>query len=239
MIMLAALAMMASSLLSATADTETIETSPTARQKLRRLADALPPEVAFVQRDDGQRHKENPLAVARKQQRRGRLRNLQQEYEGTVVSSPTGRVKGLVLLVTFPGDEDKLKAPVEYIDEVFNGVGTSEANPAGSISKWLAYQSLNRLQVEYVVQDWALAPQPEKFYAKGVGGKLHPSEVEPVFDWLLDELDRNVTINWGSFDSDGDKVLDHVIVLHSGYTAELGSIPCHMEVRISRMVGAQ
>lgn len=36
--------------------------------------------------------------------------------------------------------------------------------------------------------------------------------------------------DFGPYDSDGDKKIDHVVVLHSGFTAETGEIPCHTGV---------
>jgi len=50
--------------------------------------------------------------------------------------------------------------------------------------------------------------------------------MEELFTWRLDQLDQS-GFDWGPFDADGDGVLDHVVVLHSGYTAETGEIPCH------------
>ena len=114
---------------------------------------------------------------------------------------------------------------------MFNGRGNSSVNPVGSLSDYYYFNTLDQLRINWTVIDWDTAPQSEKYYSGGVGGKQGPEIMQELFTWKLDKLDAE-GFDFTPFDSDGDYIFDHVAVLHSGIAAEMGDIPCsqnHME----------
>jgi len=65
------------------------------------------------------------------------------------------------------------------------------------------------------------APHPEAYYTGDIQGRNGTLEMQELFKWKLDEMDRNYW-DWKKHDADGDGVLDHLLVLHSGFPAEVG-----------------
>lgn len=137
-----------------------------------------------------------------------------------------GKYKALVLLIRFADHKDRQLSSREWIEEVFNGEGPSEANPVGSIKEWLYYQSLGQYEVEFHVEDWDTAPESEAYYAGGFAGKRGPLLMQEVFAWKMQKMDE-AGFNWREFDANDDYVIDHLVVLHSGLPAEHGDISCH------------
>jgi hypothetical protein len=81
-------------------------------------------------------------------------------------------VKVLVLLVRFKDEKNPDIPPMSHFEELFNGAGRSEINPAGSLRQYLRYSSLGKYNVEFVIRDWVDVPETEEFYAKGVSGRI-------------------------------------------------------------------
>jgi len=130
----------------------------------------------------------------------------------------TGKVNILVLLIKFPEDEKNPNlrlADREYLERTLNG----------DMKEWFRYNSLGKYDVTFRVQDWAVAPKSQAAYSGGIQGRRGSLEMQEVFDWKLDQLgddSEETGLFWKQFDSNGDKVLDHLLVLHSGVPAEVG-----------------
>lgn len=151
-----------------------------------------------------------------------RRRLLQQQRH---LNPSQGEFKILVLLIRFPEDADKQLSSRSWIHEVFNGMSHTEQNPAGSIREWLYYTSLAKYKAQFIVDDWDVAPRSAKYYSGGVSGRRGPNHVQTIFRWKLEQLDE-AGYDWSQHDADGDGIMDHLVVLHSGYAAEHGTLAC-------------
>lgn len=140
-----------------------------------------------------------------------------------------GDFRALVLLVRFPEHKDRKLSDIGYLDKVFNGKGVIEdINPAGSISEYVYYASLKNYRITFDFQEWDTAPNPESYYGGGEFGRRGWEVMQEVFNWKLEKMDQ-AGFDFGPYDVDGDGKLDQLIILHSGFAAELGSLRCHKE----------
>ena len=143
-----------------------------------------------------------------------------------VLHSPNfGEFRVPVLLIRFPEDGSKPLQPREYFDEMFNGKGTSDVNPAGSVSEWLFYNSLGQYKVTFDVYDWATSPRTAAEYALGQSAKVGILDAQNVFRWKLEQMDAE-GFDFSQYDGDKDFRIDHLVALHSGFAAEFGDIDC-------------
>lgn len=139
----------------------------------------------------------------------------------------TGNMNILVLPMYFPEDRNILGqlASVEYLDELLNGVGTSDINPVGSVKAWMEYNSFGAFSPTFVVEDWAQTPQAESVYANGDSGASDNVLLASMISSRLQQLDRD-GMDWSRFDSDNDRDIDAVVVITSGIPGEFGPIEC-------------
>jgi M6 family metalloprotease-like protein len=156
---------------------------------------------------------------------RERRRNLGKDPKTRHLNPAFGEYRGLVLLARFPEHANKDLAPKEYVEEMFNGKGTSQVNPAGSVQEFFYYNSLKQLKVTWDVIDWDTAPQSERYYSHDIGGKAGADTMQELLTWKLEKMD-NEGFDFAPYDKDMDFILDHVVVLHSGIAAEMGEIEC-------------
>jgi M6 family metalloprotease-like protein len=156
---------------------------------------------------------------------RERRRRLVRDPARRHLNPATGEWRGLVLLARFPEHAGKDLAPKSYVEEMFNGRGTSAVNLAGSVSEFYYYHSLKQLTITWDVIDWDTAPRGERYYSHDVGGKAGPEVMQELLSWKLEKLDLE-GFDFSPYDKDMDFVLDHLVVLHSGISAEMGNIPC-------------
>jgi M6 family metalloprotease-like protein len=73
--------------------------------------------------------------------------------------------------------------------------------------------------------DWRTTDNTEAFFAGGVSGKKSGGEMQSIFTPILQQLENEDWFSFDPYDSDKDGVLDHLVVLTSGYGAELGVPP--------------
>lgn len=139
------------------------------------------------------------------------------------VHSSHGFLHVLVLLVQFPDHVDRNLPPVEEYDELFNGIEPSDIIPTGSISKWLEDNSYGAFRIEAEVMDWVVTDMTEEEYSFNISGVTleFGKSMYPALDHL-----ENLGFNFSRFDLNGDGVIDSIVLLHSGYAAEIGGVDC-------------
>jgi M6 family metalloprotease-like protein len=156
-----------------------------------------------------------------------------------------GNVRILVLLARFKGDEQKELPPREYFEEMFNGQGTSDINLAGSVHEYLRLASIDQYSAEFVVQDWVQLSVTEEQAARGQAGRIPPEELLPTFAEAIVAADNALNLNdWLTFDvgsylsqessSEPDFILDHLVIIHSGWGAEFGDGPSDCSANIQQ-----
>jgi M6 family metalloprotease-like protein len=140
----------------------------------------------------------------------------------------TGVMRGLVILGYWPEDAAIVGTlpAAAYFEELFNGVGTSDINPAGSISEWLRYNGLTEYDVTWDVQQvWRPIDLSEAEYAGGKSGQRSSAVMKGIPSSILQVMDDE-GFDFGPYDSDGDGNLDAIVSIHSGYDANYGSDDC-------------
>lgn len=76
--------------------------------------------------------------------------------------------------------------------------------------------------VTFDVQDWRVTDNTEAYFAAGVSGQRKGSEMQAIFTPILNQLD-NEWFDFKKYDSQNAGIFDHLVVLTSGYGAELGN----------------
>ena len=142
------------------------------------------------------------------------------------ISPHIGRVKLLVVCVKFADHADRPVPPQQDIDTFFNGGFDDHVAPTGSVREFFRIQSLDQLTVQSKVLDWYVHPTiTEEQAASGRHGK-HSGYVGLIKKALQHAEDTGAITDWSDYDRDGDGMLDGLVVLHSGYAAELGGVDC-------------
>jgi M6 family metalloprotease-like protein len=92
------------------------------------------------------------------------------------------------------------------------------------IHHWFELNSFGNYRYQATVTDWMDTDDTELAYAAGVSG-LRYSLQESIWP-LLDRLNEDPSFDFSKFDSNKDGKLDAVVILHSGYPAEVGGRDC-------------
>lgn len=142
---------------------------------------------------------------------------------------PTTTMKIPVLLIQWSDHEDRTLIPREDIDALFNGEGADpDLHPVGSIANWTNLNSHGKVSLEAVVMDWYKSEFTEAFIADGrsaVPNGEYPDFVDAILP-VLEHLDDQ-GVDWSQFDGDGNFRIDSMIILHTGYSAELNIADCY------------
>lgn len=139
--------------------------------------------------------------------------------------------------------------PVSYYEDVLFGDGSSDIvirgadHPNSMTVKLLSlaqyYDEASRGTFEItgtVVPTWFVLPHSEAWYAAAAcaegqtGMSGHPDNIEGVQQAVIDAVDAFNAISqtlvpgfdWNDYDTDGDGIVDHVVVMHAGVGAESG-----------------
>ncbi len=141
------------------------------------------------------------------------------------LSAVGGSLLNLVIPIRFADHASRNMIPKEDIDILFNAVnGHDRLAPTGSIRDVFAYSSYGKLIIESTVVDWITLSNTESFYA---GGKSGLSEaLSSGLKEALDQLENDPTFDFANFDRNGDRKIDAITFLHSGFGAEMGGVDC-------------
>ena len=149
------------------------------------------------------------------------------------LSPQMGVIKVLVILLQFTDHMNRTLIDPSVYDEMWNSRGTSALIPSGSVRKWFDLNSYGLYEIEARIVPWTLSDGSELYYSFGSSG-LTP-QVQQAFWPALNELDQN-GMDWSQYDLDKDGILDAVVVLHSGYAAELKGVDCNSNSDFSNRI---
>jgi immune inhibitor A len=128
----------------------------------------------------------------------------------------TGTLRLLVLLVDFPDNEGK-RSPSELKEMLFSR-GTYAT---GSMWDYYNETSYKQLDVQGDVHGWIRLPNPYSYYVNGDNGCDDTNYPHNAVKMVEDALAAAAqTVDFRSFDADGDKFLDGLFVVHAGSGAE-------------------
>jgi M6 family metalloprotease-like protein len=117
----------------------------------------------------------------------------------------------------------------DQIDRLWNGLGTDEWIPTGSIANYTKSMSYGKVSLHADVVDWQVTDNTEEYYADGRSGFPMSDDYDPAlrsaFHFILDKMEAE-DFPWNSYNSDNDEYIDHIQFLHSGYGAEYGGVDC-------------
>jgi M6 family metalloprotease-like protein len=114
--------------------------------------------------------------------------------------------------------------PKSEIDILFNADQDDALDLAGSVNTWFKTSSYGEFDVQFTVTDFVVTDNTEAFYSNPNRGRS--LDIIPAFTPVLNALDNGGRFDFSPFDQDGDKVIDIVLFLHSGYDGVLGINDC-------------
>ncbi|KAL3916859.1 MAG: hypothetical protein SGILL_004987 [Bacillariaceae sp.] len=154
----------------------------------------------------------------------------QQQQQGKQQST---QINTLVILVLWKGHEGRKNWVTKSdINKLWNGNGVDNAIiPTGSIATYTKSQSHGTVTLKAEIVDWTVTGNTEAYYANSRSGlpKRGDNNAPHLLDayhFVLDKMDK-AGFNFGKFDADKNKIIDHVQFLHSGYSAEMGGVDCN------------
>jgi hypothetical protein len=95
----------------------------------------------------------------------------QQSKKTLQVAQEQDHVNVLVVLMRWSNHEDRELPPVEYYEQLWNGLGIDEVtHPGGSIANFTDVNTYGRMKLTATVTDWKTTDNTEAFYARGRRG---------------------------------------------------------------------
>ena len=139
----------------------------------------------------------------------------------------TGTLKNLVVLMRFQNHKARVLPTAENFEVLFNHDGENKPHhdlaPTGSVRDVFRINSYGKLTVESKVYGWVDLPEPESYYAAGVGGFATSEYLEALHSAMNALLlqDRFGPIDFSQFDGNGDGKIDMLTLVHSGFASEV------------------
>lgn len=135
-----------------------------------------------------------------------------------------GTIKNLVLPFVFSNHQSLPRPSKAQISVLYNSpTKDSFLAPTGSVRAFYLENSYNQLTMNSVVMDYLLAPYTEAYYAGPGDTDGDVVKLSSLFRSILTYWDNN-GVDFRAYDLDGDKFIDAVDFLHSGYGAEIGGV---------------
>ena len=144
-----------------------------------------------------------------------------------------GFVRVMVLLVQFPDHVERSLPPVVEYEELFNGEVASDIIPTGSVAKYIEDNSYGAFRIEAEVMDWVVTDMTEEEYSFGESGVT--VEFGQAMYPALDHLERQ-GFDFSRFDLNDDGMIDSIVLLHSGYAAEIGGVDCESGADVTNRI---
>jgi M6 family metalloprotease-like protein len=140
----------------------------------------------------------------------------------------TGTVRTLVLCMRFTDHIGRALPTREDISLLWNAKEGEALDllPTGSIREYLRKNSYDKMLLEADVFDWTLTDGTEEFYSYHEFGQ--PRDMVRSLYPVLQAIDALGT-DFSKYDQDGDGVIDSLVLLHSGFAAELFGKDCYTQ----------
>ena len=166
-----------------------------------------------------------------RRQRRTRSRSLMATSRRT--GGEPEVLKNLVLLLRFADHMDRDIPSREDYEILFNTIGANPEDhpqcPTGSVRDYFLLNSQNKFDVQSEVFEWVNLPHSEAYYADNYYGVTGIMQEEGIGYGLAEIENRLIAMgrSFTEFDTDGDRWIDSITVIHSGYDASQAESDCH------------
>lgn len=138
--------------------------------------------------------------------------DIQQRLDAANAARPTNIDKILVILVQFSDNPaDTVTHSVAAYNELLFSDGVY---PTGSMYDYYRQASYGAYLISGVVTAWVTAPHPYTHYASGGGMGPYPTNSQGLLEDCVVALDP--IIDFSQFDTNGDGVVDGIIMVHAG-----------------------
>jgi M6 family metalloprotease-like protein len=142
-----------------------------------------------------------------------------------VIYRTTGYLRVPVVLMRFTDHVWREQPTPENYDFIFNSWEPDEFwTPAGSVKRFLKLNAQEHMEIDFDIMPWKTTNGTELYYSfnrSGITTALGAA-LNPVLDQLEDDK-----VDWTLYDQNGDGKIDAMLVLHSGYQAEVGNFDCY------------
>lgn len=131
----------------------------------------------------------------------------------------------LVLLLQWEDTSTQDLIDPSEVEALWSSEIRSPMAPSGSISSFFRINSYGKHEIEAHVVPWMKTIGTETSFANAESGLSSDVDIRKAIEPLLEQLDE-MGFDWSQYDQDFDGFIDSLVVLHSGYNAELGSREC-------------
>jgi M6 family metalloprotease-like protein len=136
-----------------------------------------------------------------------------------------GLLRVLVLLVRFTDHEERDLPSKDDISALWNANEGESTDflPTGSIREFMRRNSYSNFDLQADVMDWTMTDNSEIYYSFDSSGLTRDlaSAMYPVLQ-VADALGTD----FSKYDLDGNGVIDSLVMMHSGFPAEIGGNDC-------------
>ena len=137
----------------------------------------------------------------------------------------TGYLKVLVLCVRFSNHENRSLPTTDQLHVLFNGPAPDpNLAPTGSAKQFMELNSHGTLEIDFDIMPWKTTNNTEGFYSFNKSGVTR--DFGQCTHSVLDQLEAD-GVDFSEYDLNNDEKIDAIILLHSGYQAEIGSVDCY------------
>ena len=124
-----------------------------------------------------------------------------------------GALRQLVLLVSFSDCDFSQADPKAFYDKLFNENGYNLMDGPGSVADYFRDQSEGRLHLQFDIYG------PIKVYSKVKSNSTGQNTGRATFHQAVSRMTTLYPdIDYSLYDWDGDKALEHVVIIYAGYT---------------------
>ena len=141
------------------------------------------------------------------------------------VYQSTGYLKVLVLCVRFSNHANRSLPTTEQLHVLFNGPAPDQAlAPTGSAKQFIQLNSHDSFEIDFDIMPWKTTDNTEGFYSFNKSGVTR--DFGQCTHSVMDQLEAD-GVDFSEYDLNNDEKIDAIILLHSGYQAEIGSFDCY------------
>jgi len=137
----------------------------------------------------------------------------------------TGYLKVLVICVRFSDHADRGLPTQEQYDVFFNSPAPdADLAPTGSVKQFIEHNSQGALEVDFDIMPWKTTNNTEAYYSFNKSGITR--DFGASTHSVMDQLEAD-GVDFSNYDLNNDGKIDAIMLLHSGYQAEVGNIDCY------------